>query len=99
MSDTPIFSTPDRLSRQSDKELAKLELSFEFFPPKTDKMEARFWETLERLAPLSPRFVSVTYGAGGTTRGRTTRMVSRIEKQSGVKAAAPPFDVRWCEQG
>ncbi|WP_424982855.1 methylenetetrahydrofolate reductase [NAD(P)H] [Maritalea sp. S77] len=88
MSDTPIFSTPDRLSRQSEKELAKLDLSFEFFPPKTDKMEARFWETLERLAPLSPRFVSVTYGAGGTTRGRTTKMVSRIEKESGVKAAA-----------
>ncbi|RUT35111.1 methylenetetrahydrofolate reductase [NAD(P)H] [Arsenicitalea aurantiaca] len=65
-----------------------LALSFEFFPPKTDAMEQRFWESLARLAPLQPRFVSVTYGAGGTTRERTLRMVSAIKSESGVDAAA-----------
>ena len=46
-------------------------VSFEFFPPKTDKMAETLWASVETLAPLSPRFVSVTYGAGGTTRQRT----------------------------
>lgn len=63
-------------------------VSFEFFPPKTDEMEARFWNSLDRLAPLQPRFVSVTYGAGGTTRERTLRMVSQIKERSGIDAAA-----------
>lgn len=63
-------------------------VSFEFFPPKTDQMEARFWESLDRLAPLRPRFVSVTYGAGGSTRERTLRMVTQIRANSGVDAAA-----------
>ena len=88
MSDTPISSQPERLSRRSDFELEKLELSFEFFPPKSDKMEERFWTAMDKLAPMNPRFVSVTYGAGGTTRDRTTRIVSRIEKDTGVNAAA-----------
>ena len=88
MSDTPISSQPERLSRQSEYELEKLQLSFEFFPPKTDKMEERFWASMDKLAPMAPRFVSVTYGAGGTTRDRTTRIVSRIEKDTGVNAAA-----------
>lgn len=88
MSDTPISSQPERLSRQSDYELEKLQLSFEFFPPKNDKMEERFWVAMDKLAPMSPRFVSVTYGAGGTTRDRTTKIVSRIEKDTGVNAAA-----------
>lgn len=63
-------------------------VSFEFFPPKTDEMEARFWESLDRLAPIRPRFVSVTYGAGGTTRERTLRMVTQIKANSGIDAAA-----------
>ncbi|KFL27416.1 5,10-methylenetetrahydrofolate reductase [Devosia sp. 17-2-E-8] len=67
---------------------SKLQVSFEFFPPKTDVMEERFWDSIEKLAPLAPRFVSVTYGAGGTTRERTLRMVSQIKKQTGVDAAA-----------
>lgn len=77
-----------RMSRQSPAQRPPLSVSFEFFPPKTDAMEARFWESLERLAPLNPRFVSVTYGAGGSTRERTLRMVSRIETGTGVPSAA-----------
>jgi methylenetetrahydrofolate reductase (NADPH) len=77
-----------RTSRQSVTRRPPLSVSFEFFPPKTDAMEARFWESIGRLAPLGPRFVSVTYGAGGSTRERTLRMVSRIEGETGVSAAA-----------
>jgi methylenetetrahydrofolate reductase (NADPH) len=64
------------------------EVSFEFFPPKTDVMEERFWESIHKLAPLHPRFVSVTYGAGGSTRERTLRMVTQIKAETGVDAAA-----------
>jgi methylenetetrahydrofolate reductase (NADPH) len=63
-------------------------VSFEFFPPKTDVMEERFWDSIGKLAPLKPRFVSVTYGAGGSTRERTLRMVKEVKAQTGVDAAA-----------
>ncbi|GIL38715.1 methylenetetrahydrofolate reductase [Roseiterribacter gracilis] len=63
-------------------------VSFEFFPPKTEKAEAQLWETIKRLAPLRPRFVSVTYGAGGTTRERTHSIVERIQKETSIPAAA-----------
>ncbi|MEO0996122.1 MAG: methylenetetrahydrofolate reductase [Pseudomonadota bacterium] len=53
-------------------------VSFEFFPPKTDAMAETLWSSVERLAPLAPRFVSVTYGADGSTRDRTHALVSRI---------------------
>ena len=59
------------MTAQSATDQNKLAISFEFFPPKTDKAEESLWQTIERLAPLAPRFVSVTYGAGGTTRERT----------------------------
>ena len=78
---------PIRASRQLQPD-APLQLSFEFFPPKTDAMEVRFWESMEKLAPLGPRFVSVTYGAGGSTRERTLRMVSQVKAQTGIDAAA-----------
>jgi methylenetetrahydrofolate reductase (NADPH) len=65
-----------------------LAVSFEFFPPKTEKMEAALWRTVERLAPLSPAFVSVTYGAGGSTRQRTHATVTRIVAETSLAAAA-----------
>lgn len=77
-----------RASRQVVELRPEVQLSFEFFPPKTDAMEEKFWDSVHRLAPLKPRFVSVTYGAGGTTRERTLRMVSRIKAETGVDAAA-----------
>ena len=56
----------------------RINVSFEFFPPKTDEMERTLWDSIERLAPLRPNFVSVTYGAGGSTRERTHATVKRI---------------------
>ncbi len=75
-------------SGQPDSEQRKFDISFEFFPPKTEAAEKRFWASLEKLAPLNPRFVSVTYGAGGSTRQRTLRMVARITRETGIDAAA-----------
>ena len=63
-------------------------VSFEFFPPKTEKMAETLWESIETLAPLQPRFVSVTYGAGGSTRERTHATVERIVKETPLTAAA-----------
>ena len=57
-------------------------ISFEFFPPKTEEMERSLWETINRLAPLTPNFVSVTYGAGGSTRERTHSTIARILKET-----------------
>jgi len=63
-------------------------ISFEFFPPKTPKMEESLWSAIEALVPLRPRFVSVTYGAGGSTRERTHATVERIARDTSVPAAA-----------
>lgn len=63
-------------------------VSFEFFPPKSDKMEEQLWSSISRLAPLAPEFVSVTYGAGGSTRERTHATVSRIVKETAMRPAA-----------
>ena len=76
-----------RLSRRSDIG-GKLRVSFEFFPPKSDEMEARLWETVQRLEPLKPNFVSVTYGAGGSTRERTARTIKRVLDGSTLAPAA-----------
>ena len=76
-----------RLSRRPDIG-EKIRVSFEFFPPKSDEMEERLWDTVKRLAPLNPRFVSVTYGAGGSTRERTMRTVRRILTETDLLAAA-----------
>ena len=62
--------------------------SFEFFPPKSEKMEAQLWEAITQLAPLGPRFVSVTYGAGGSTRERTHATVARLVRETALTPAA-----------
>ena len=63
-------------------------VSFEFFPPRTAEMETQLWNSIRRLAPLRPRFVSVTYGAGGSTRDRTHATVKRIIDETELKPAA-----------
>jgi methylenetetrahydrofolate reductase (NADPH) len=63
-------------------------ISFEFFPPKTEEMERSLWETINRLAPLAPNFVSVTYGAGGSTRERTHSTIARILRETDLLPAA-----------
>lgn len=64
------------------------QISFEFFPPKNEAMEERLWDSISRLAPLNPLYVSVTYGAGGSTRDRTHRTVRRIVEETPLKPAA-----------
>jgi len=64
-----------------------IRVSFEFFPPADASMEATLWQSVERLAPLSPRFVSVTYGADGSTRDRTHQLVSRIQRETHLTGA------------
>ena len=64
-----------------------VQVSFEFFPPNTEKMNQTLWKSIERLAPLKPRFVSVTYGADGSTRERTHAAVERIASQTSLTAA------------
>lgn len=75
-----------RLSRVEGD--APIEVSFEFFPPKTEEMEKSLWTAIQRLAPLGPSFVSVTYGAGGSTRERTHATVARIVRETALKPAA-----------
>ena len=65
-----------------------IQVSFEFFPPKTEKMAETLWESVKTLEPLHPRFVSVTYGAGGSTRERTHQTVERILKETDLTPAA-----------
>ncbi len=65
-----------------------IEVSFEFFPPRTERMADTLWQAIATLAPLAPRFVSVTYGAGGSTRERTHATVARIVRETGIPAAA-----------
>jgi methylenetetrahydrofolate reductase (NADPH) len=68
--------------------MTKPSLSFEFFPPKTPEMERKLWDSVQQLAPLAPAFVSVTYGAGGSTRERTHATVKRILQETALKPAA-----------
>lgn len=72
---------------QSLSELKDIEVSFEFFPPTTENMEATLWKSVERLAPLKPKYMSVTYGANSGERDRTHGVVKRIQTQTGVSAA------------
>ena len=75
-------------SRRSRRHHTPIDVSFEFFPPKTPEMEANLWEAISRLAPLQPKFVSVTYGAGGSTRERTHATVARIVRETSIRPAA-----------
>ncbi|MFG1206965.1 methylenetetrahydrofolate reductase [NAD(P)H] [Xanthobacter flavus] len=79
-------AAPVRASREMDR--PPVNVSFEFFPPKTEEMEKTLWSSIHRLAPLSPSFVSVTYGAGGSTRERTHATVARIVKETDLHPAA-----------
>ncbi len=85
------------MSKKLNKLLAKIEdflqipppaVSFEFFPPKNDESEKVLWDTIKELEPLKPKFVSVTYGAGGTTRERTHNTVVRIKRETNLIPAA-----------
>ncbi len=70
------------------KASAKPSISFEFFPPKTDKGEANLWNCIQELSVLKPSFVSVTYGAGGSTQSRTRRIVERIKHETSLEPMA-----------
>jgi methylenetetrahydrofolate reductase (NADPH) len=74
-----------RFARGDDR---RIDVSFEFFPPKDEAMEKILWDSIERLAPMAPNFVSVTYGAGGTTRERTHATVKRILAETPLTPAA-----------
>ena len=78
----------ERASRFARGEGRRIDVSFEFFPPKDEAMEKILWESIERLAPLAPKFVSVTYGAGGSTRQRTHATVKRILTETSLTPAA-----------
>lgn len=66
----------------------ELRVSFEFFPPKTEKMEQTLWRSVQNLEPLAPTFVSVTYGADGSTRDRTHNVVVRVLRETSLRPAA-----------
>jgi methylenetetrahydrofolate reductase (NADPH) len=77
-----------RPSRFAVSETRRIHVSFEFFPPNSAEMDQTLWESIERLAPLVPNFVSVTYGAGGSTRERTHATVKRILSETPLTPAA-----------
>jgi methylenetetrahydrofolate reductase (NADPH) len=77
-----------KVDEARDGSRGRLRVSFEFFPPKTEEMERTLWESIARLAPVGPSFVSVTYGAGGSTRERTHATVKRILAETALVPAA-----------
>ncbi len=79
---------PVAMTRLSRGTRPRFNVSFEFFPPSTPEMEATLWDSIRRLAPLNPNFVSVTYGAGGKTRERTHATVTRMIEETNVRPAA-----------
>ncbi len=84
----PALSALGPIARAGGRELQPPKVSFEFSPPKTPEAEASLWEAIRRLEPLNPEFVSVTYGAGGSTRERTHRTVMRMLNETALKPAA-----------
>ena len=86
---SPAAPALERIGRPLFADAAgDIAVSFEFFPPRTEKMEATLWDSIQTLAPLGPRFVSVTYGAGGSTRERTHATVARIVRETALVPAA-----------
>jgi methylenetetrahydrofolate reductase (NADPH) len=83
-----MFPVAPRASRSGAERAGDIEVSFEFFPPKTAEMEQTLWDSITRLAPMTPKFVSVTYGAGGSTRERTHATVKRILTETPLAPAA-----------
>ncbi|HEY8276978.1 MAG TPA: methylenetetrahydrofolate reductase [NAD(P)H] [Methyloceanibacter sp.] len=81
-----MLAAPDRKSRFLG--CGDIDVSFEFFPPKTAVMEETLWRAIRRLEPLHPNFISVTYGAGGSTRERTHATIERVLKETELKPAA-----------
>ena len=79
------FTSPCILDRMSIR--PPVQVSFEFFPPNDESMERTLWASIERLEPLAPRFVSVTYGADGSTRDRTHRVISRVQRETRLTGA------------
>lgn len=82
------MTSQDESRRSRCAEQSPIGVSFEFFPPKTAEMEANLWSAIGRLAPLCPNFVSVTYGAGGSTRERTHQTVTRLVEETDIAPAA-----------
>ena len=83
-----MHPAPEPRASRFHHEGRRVRVSFEFFPPKTEEMEKTLWEAITRLAPVAPSFVSVTYGAGGSTRERTHATVKRILKETPLLPAA-----------
>jgi methylenetetrahydrofolate reductase (NADPH) len=77
----------ESLNRRLSEINNDIQVSFEFFPPNSPEMETTLWHSVERLAPLKPNFVSVTYGAGSGTRDRTHDVIKRIQQETGLSAA------------
>src|SRR5258708_12232606 len=82
------MSLKDLIGNANRKNGDPISVSFEFSPPKTEEAEASLWSAIKRLEPLQPTFVSVTYGAGGSTRERTHATVKRIVEETSLKPAA-----------
>jgi methylenetetrahydrofolate reductase (NADPH) len=82
-----VENIKDRIATALGRLRGKPTVSFEFFPPKDEQMEQTLWQSVERLAPLRPRFVSVTYGADGSTRTRTHNIVTQIQETTPLTAA------------
>ncbi len=85
---TPAQDTTQDNGQDGHLAVTRPAISFEFFPPKTEEMERNLWDTIKRLAPLEPKFVSVTYGAGGSTRERTHATIARILKETNLLPVA-----------
>jgi len=85
---TPPVSALGPVARAGGRDRRRLNVSFEFSPPRTPEAEENLWQAIGRLEPLRPEFVSVTYGAGGSTRERTHRTVLRMLNETGLSPAA-----------